>query len=43
MLARDDALAAMRRQGVIVLDVPPAAAGEAVVARYDQLKRRGKI
>jgi uncharacterized protein (DUF58 family) len=43
MLARDDALAAMRRQGVIVLDVPPAAAGEAVVARYDQLKRRGRI
>ena len=43
MLARDGALAAMRRQGVIVLDVPPAAAGEAVVARYDQLKRRGRI
>jgi uncharacterized protein (DUF58 family) len=43
MLARDDALAAMRRQGVIVLDVPPAAAGEAVVARYGELKRRGRI
>lgn len=43
MLAREEALAAMRRQGVLVLDVSPAAAGEAVVARYHQLKRRGLI
>jgi uncharacterized protein (DUF58 family) len=43
MLARDEALGAMRRQGVVVLDVPPAAAGEMVVERYSQLKRRGMI
>lgn len=43
LAARDDALAAMRAQGVIVLDVPPARAAEAVVARYDQLKRRGMV
>ena len=29
--------------GVMVLDVPPAGAGEAVVARYHQLKRRGLL
>jgi hypothetical protein len=28
---------------VMVLDVPPAAAGEAVVARYHGLKRRGLL
>jgi hypothetical protein len=28
---------------VMVLDVPPAAAGEAVVARYHQFKRRGLL
>ncbi len=43
ILARDDALGAMRRQGVVVLDVPPAAAGEMVVERYNQLKRRGMV
>jgi uncharacterized protein (DUF58 family) len=41
--ARDAALAEMRGRGVMVLDVPPAAAGEAVVARYHQLKRRGLL
>ena len=43
MLARDEALGTMRRQGVVVLDVPPAAAGELVVERYNQLKRRGML
>jgi hypothetical protein len=33
----------MRGKGVMVRDVPPAAAGEAVVARYHQLKRRGLL
>jgi uncharacterized protein (DUF58 family) len=41
--ARDAALAEMRRRGVMVLDVPPASAGEAVVARYHGLKRRGML
>jgi uncharacterized protein (DUF58 family) len=41
--AREAALAEMRRRGVMVLDVPPAGAGEAVVARYHQLKRRGLL
>jgi uncharacterized protein (DUF58 family) len=43
MLARNDALEVMRRQGVTVLDVPPGAAGEAVVQGYHQLKRRGLL
>jgi uncharacterized protein (DUF58 family) len=41
--ARDAALAEMRGRGVMVLDVPPASAGEAVVARYHGLKRRGML
>ncbi len=41
LLAREEALTAMRRQGVLVLDVPAAGAAEAVVERYQQLKRRG--
>ena len=41
--AREAALAEMRGRGVMVLDVPPASAGEAVVARYHQLKRRGML
>lgn len=41
--AREAALAEMRGQGVMVLDVAPAGAGEAVVARYHQLKRRGLL
>ena len=43
MLARNEALDVMRRQGVTVLDVPPGAAGEAVVQGYHQLKRRGLL
>ena len=41
--AREAALAEMRGRGVMVLDVPPGGAGEAVVARYHQLKRRGLL
>jgi uncharacterized protein (DUF58 family) len=43
LAARDDALAAMQAQGVIVVDVPPAGASQAIVERYTQLKRRGVI
>jgi uncharacterized protein (DUF58 family) len=41
--ARDEALAEIRRHGILVLDVPPAGAAEAVVERYEQLKRRGLL
>ena len=41
--AREAALAEMRGRGVMVLDVAPAGAGDAVVARYHQLKRRGLL
>jgi uncharacterized protein (DUF58 family) len=41
--AREAALAEMRGRGVMVLDVPPASAGEAVVERYHRLKRRGML
>jgi uncharacterized protein (DUF58 family) len=41
--AREAALGDMRTRGVMVLDVTPGAAGEAVVARYHQLKRRGLL
>ena len=41
--AREEALAVMRRQGVLVLDVAPRGAAEAVVQRYLQLKRRGML
>lgn len=41
--AREAALAEMRARGIMVLDVPPAGAGEAVVARYHHLKRRGLL
>jgi uncharacterized protein (DUF58 family) len=41
--ARDEALADMRRRGILVLDVPPAGAAEAVVERYERLKRRGLL
>jgi hypothetical protein len=33
----------MRRRGILVLDVAPAGAAEAVVERYEQLKRRGLL
>jgi uncharacterized protein (DUF58 family) len=41
--AREEALAEMRGRGVIVLDIPPAAASQAVVEKYHQLKRRGLL
>lgn len=41
--ARDEALAVMRRSGVLVIDVPPERAAAAVVSRYLELKRRGRL
>ncbi|HXF96123.1 MAG TPA: DUF58 domain-containing protein [Gemmatimonadales bacterium] len=41
--AREEALGHMRRAGVLVLDVPPQRAAEAVVAQYGELKRRGVL
>lgn len=41
--AREAALADIRRRGVLVLDVHPGAAAEAVVAQYDVLKRRALL
>ena len=41
--AREDALAHMRRAGVLVIDVTPQRAAQAVVARYLDLKRRGTL
>ena len=41
--AREQALRAMRRAGVVVLDVPPLRAAEAVVRQYLDLKRRGRL
>lgn len=41
--SREEALSHMRRAGVLVLDVPPARAAEAVVDAYVELKRRGRL
>ncbi|HEX4600766.1 MAG TPA: DUF58 domain-containing protein [Gemmatimonadales bacterium] len=41
--AREEALGYMRRAGVLVLDVPPERAAPAVVAKYLELKRRGRL
>jgi uncharacterized protein (DUF58 family) len=41
--SRADALAEMRRRGLLVVDVPPASAASAVVQAYDRLKRQGQI
>ncbi len=41
--ARAEALADMRRSGLLVVDVPPAGAAAAVVQAYDRLKRQGRI
>jgi uncharacterized protein (DUF58 family) len=43
LVDREEALAEMRRSGVLVLDVPPAAAARAVVEQYIALKRRAAI
>jgi len=40
---REEALAAVRRRGVLVLDVPPDRASDAVVEQYTQLKRKGVL
>jgi uncharacterized protein (DUF58 family) len=41
--AREDALGHMRRAGVLVIDVTPERAAQAVVAKYLDLKRRGTL
>jgi uncharacterized protein (DUF58 family) len=41
--ARDEALGHMRRSGVMVVDVPPQRAAQAVVQRYLELKRHGRM
>lgn len=43
LVARAEALAAVRGRGVLVLDVLPEGAAHAVVERYRQLKRRGML
>jgi uncharacterized protein (DUF58 family) len=43
LLAREEALGEMRRRGILVLDVVPGGAADAVVERYHQLKRRGVL
>ena len=41
--AREEALGHMRRAGVLVIDVTPERAAQAVVAKYLDLKRRGTL
>jgi uncharacterized protein (DUF58 family) len=41
--ARDEALGHMRRAGVVVIDVTPERAAQAVVTKYLDLKRRGTL
>ncbi|HEV8304126.1 MAG TPA: DUF58 domain-containing protein [Gemmatimonadales bacterium] len=41
--AREEALAHMRRAGVLVIDVTPERAAQAVVTKYLDLKRRGTL
>ena len=43
LAAREEGLAAMRARGVLVLDVPPAGAADAVIEQYTRLKRRGVL
>ncbi|MGB7212943.1 MAG: DUF58 domain-containing protein [Gemmatimonadales bacterium] len=43
LVSRAEALAVVRRRGVLVLDVLPEGAARAVVERYRQLKRRGML
>jgi uncharacterized protein (DUF58 family) len=43
ILARDEGLEAMRRSGVVVVDVSPAQMTAAVVNRYLELKSRGAL
>jgi uncharacterized protein (DUF58 family) len=41
--AREEALAALRADGVLILDVPAAGAAKAVVEQYEVLKRRALL
>jgi uncharacterized protein (DUF58 family) len=43
LMARDEALAGMRRGGAVVLDVHPWRASRLVVEQYLELKRRGRL
>jgi uncharacterized protein (DUF58 family) len=43
LMARDEALAGMRRGGAVVLDVHPERASRVVVEQYLELKRRGRL
>jgi len=43
LYAREEALGHMRRAGVLVIDVTPERAAQAVVAKYLELKRRGTL
>jgi uncharacterized protein (DUF58 family) len=43
LLERSDALASMRKAGVIVVDVQPAGAADAIVSQYRTLKRKGML
>ncbi len=43
LATRDEALGQMRRAGAVVLDVHPNRASAAVVEKYLQLKRRGRL
>lgn len=43
LMQREGALARMTRTGAVVLDVDPEHAGPATVARYLELKRRGRL
>lgn len=43
LAARAEALASMRRQGAVVLDVHPQQANVAVVEKYLELKRHGRL
>jgi uncharacterized protein (DUF58 family) len=43
LLERSDALAAMREAGVVVVDVAPAGAADAIVSQYRTLKRKGML
>ena len=43
LLERSEALAAMREVGVVVVDVAPAGAADAVVSQYRTLKRKGML
>ncbi len=43
LLERSDAVAGMRQAGVIVVDVLPAGAADAIVGQYRTLKRKGML